>query len=256
MKAATFNANSIRARMHIITRWLERESPDILCLQETKMADSDFPEKEFRAMGYQSVFRGRKGRNGVATLSKSPPEYVRIGFDEEGSEGDRVITTVIGGIPVVNTYVPQGISPFSDEFRAKLDWLQRLYDYFGRHFSPRKPLLWMGDFNMAPEPEDVYAPEFLAGHVGFHPDEQAALERFRRWGMVDVFRMHHAGPGHYSFWDYQIRNAVKKGQGWRLDHIWATRPLAKKSTACRIDVAPRLEPKPSDHTFVVAVFEI
>jgi exodeoxyribonuclease-3 len=255
MRAATFNVNSLRARTDIVFNWLKENSPDVLCLQETKMPDREFPEGKFRELGYYCAFRGETGRNGVATLSKTPLEKVRIGFDEKGSEGDRIITAWVRGIPVVNTYVPQGVSPYSDYFREKLDWLQRLYDYFKANFRPDKPLLWMGDFNIAPEAIDVYDPEFLMGHVCFNADVQAALERFRKWGMEDVFRIHHQNEaGQYTFWDYQIKNALQKKKGWRLDHIWATKPLAKKSTGAWIDIGPRLQKKPSDHTFLMAEF--
>jgi len=256
VKTATFNVNSLRARTNIVFEWLKKHSPDVLCLQETKLPDKEFPEKKFRDLGYHSAFRGQTGRNGVATLSKTPFEKLQIGFDEKESEGDRIITATVLGIPIVNTYVPQGVSPYSDFFREKLDWLQRLYDYFKVNFRPDKPLLWMGDFNIAPEPIDLYDPEFLAGHVCFNADVQGALERFKKWGFLDVFRTHHPEGGQYSFWDYQIKNAVRKKKGWRLDHIWATKPLAKKSKDCWIDIEPRLKEKPSDHTFVVAEFEI
>jgi exodeoxyribonuclease-3 len=113
----------------------------------------------------------------------------------------------------------------------------------------------VGDFNVAPEPEDVYDPAHLEGQVGFHPDERSALQRFRQWGFIDVFRLHQPGPGHYTFWDYRLKNAVARNLGWRVDHIWATRPLAEKSTRAWIDIDPRLKEKPSDHTFVVAEFK-
>lgn len=256
MKVATFNVNSIRVRLPIVLDWLRGNAPDVLCLQETKVSDAKFPWKEVEAAGYHAAFRGQKGYNGVAIISKSPPEGVKVGFDEEESEGPRLIKAEVNGIPIVNTYVPQGYSPMSEQFRDKLDWLKRLLGYFGRNFRPDKPLVWAGDFNVAPEPIDVYDPEFLAGHVGFHPDERAALKEIKDWGFVDVFRKHHPEPEQYSFFDYQIRNAVKKKMGWRIDHIWATKPLADKSKDSWIDLAPRLREKPSDHTPVVAKFEV
>jgi exodeoxyribonuclease III len=256
MKIASFNANSIRARLEIILDWLRKESPDVLCLQETKVLDKDFPQKAFEDVHYHPVFRGEKSYNGVAIVSKEPAEDVRIGFDEYEAEGTRLIAAVINKIPIVNTYVPQGFHPLSKKFHEKLEWLRRLYDYFNEHFRPDNPLLWLGDFNVAPEPSDVYDPAHLEGHVGFHPDERAALQRFRQWGFLDVLRLHQPGPGHYTFWDYRLRNAVTKNLGWRIDHIWATRPLAEKSTRAWIDIDPRLKEKPSDHTFVVAEFAL
>jgi exodeoxyribonuclease-3 len=256
MKVSTFNVNSIRARLEIVLDWLRKESPDVLGLQETKVSDNDFPEKAFEDMDYQAVFRGEKSFNGVAILSKERAEDIAIGFDEQESEGTRLITVRIHGIPIVNTYVPQGFRPLSGKFREKLDWLDRLYDYFKRNFRPDKPLLWVGDFNIAPEPADVYDPAHMEGQIGFHPDERACLQRFRQWGLIDIFRLHQPEPGHYTFWDYRLRNAVSKNLGWRVDHIWATDPLAKKSVRAWIDVTPRLTEKPSDHTPVAAEFKI
>jgi len=256
MKVGTFNVNSIRARLKIVLDWMKKESPDVLCLQETKVPDKYFPVKAFEDMNYYSVFRGEKAYNGVAILSKSPMEDVKIGFDEYESEGTRLIAARINNVPIVNTYVPQGFHPLSEKFREKLDWLQWLYDYFNEYFRPDKPLLWVGDFNVAPEPVDVYDPAHLEGQVGFHPDERAALQRFRQWGFIDVFRLHQPGAGQYTFWDYRLRNAIPKNLGWRVDHIWATRPMAEKSTRAWIDIGPRLKEKPSDHTFVMAEFKI
>ena len=255
MKIATFNTNSIRARLKMVLNWLQKESPDVLCLQETKVPDKDFPVKAFEDMSYYSVFRGEKSYNGVAIVSKKPAEDVRIGFDEYESEGTRLITARINNIPIVNTYVPQGFHPLSEKFREKLDWLQRLSDYFNEHFRPDKPLLWAGDFNIAPEAVDVYDPAHLEGQVGCHPDERAALRRLRQWGFTDVFRLHQPDQGHYTFWDYRLKNAVPRNLGWRVDHIWATGPLAEKSVRAWIDMGPRHAERPSDHTLVVAEFE-
>jgi exodeoxyribonuclease-3 len=256
MKIASFNANSVRARLELVLDWLRKESPDVLCLQETKVPDKDFPQKAFEDMHYHAVFRGEKSYNGVAIVSKKHPEDVRIGFDEYESEGTRLITAIINNIPIVNTYVPQGFHPLSQKFREKLDWLQRLYDYFNERFRPDTPLLWAGDFNVAPEPADVYDPAHLEGQVGFHPDERAALQRFRQWGFTDVFRLHQPGSGQYTFWDYRMRNAVPRNLGWRVDHIWATSPLAEKSVRAWIDMDLRRAERPSDHTIVVAEFAV
>jgi exodeoxyribonuclease-3 len=255
MKVASFNVNSIRARINTVLDWLNRNAPDILCLQETKTPDNEFPEEAFKELHYYAVFHGEKSYNGVAILSTKPPEHVQIGFDSHSSEGTRLIIATIDKIPIVNTYIPQGYRPLSEQFRHKLDWFQRLYDYFCKNFRPDKPLLWTGDFNVAPEPIDVYDPNQLLGQIGYHPDEHAALQRIKKWGFVDIFRMHHPEPKHYTFWDYRLRNAVVRNLGWRIDHIWATPPLAKKSTGAWIDRSLRLTEKPSDHTVIVAEFQ-
>jgi exodeoxyribonuclease-3 len=258
LKAATFNANSIRTRLEQVLAWLGREAPDVLCLQETKVQDQDFTAEPFRAAGYHVVFRGQKAYAGVAIVSREEPQEVAFGLDDGGEPDEaRLIRAVIGGIPVVNTYVPQGRSPDSEHFQYKLEWLARLQALFERHYSPQKPLLWVGDFNVAPEPIDVHDPKRLKKHVDFHPEARAALERVKEWGFVDVFRLHHPDePEQYTFWDYRVRNALERGLGWRVDHIWATESLARKSTGAWIDVEARRAERPSDHTFLVAEFAL
>jgi len=126
-----------------------------------------------------------------------------------------------------------------------------------RHYSPDKPVLWMGDFNVAPEDIDVYDPKRLKDHVDFHPEARAALERIREWGFVDAFRKHHPGePGQYTYYDYRIRGTVERNVGWRVDHIWVTKPLAHACTASWIDLEPRKAERPSDHTFLAAEFDV
>jgi len=258
LKVATYNANSIRARMELILDWLCREAPDILCLQETKVQDEDFPAEPLREAGYYVVFRGQKAYAGVAIISRTEPEEVAFGFDDgDDPDGARLVRAVIRGIPVVNTYVPQGRSPDSPHFQCKLRWLERLRALFERHYTPEGPLLWMGDFNVAPEPIDVHDPKRLRHHVDFHPDARAALQRVKEWGFVDIFRLHHPEePGQYTFWDYRVRGALERGLGWRVDHIWSTEPLAHRSTWAWIDVGARRAKRPSDHTFLVAEFAL
>jgi exodeoxyribonuclease-3 len=257
MKVATFNANGVRARLPIVLEWLAQESPDILCLQETKVQDVDFPKEPFEKLAYHCAFRGQKSYNGVAIMSKSPPAEVFFGFgDGDEAEEPRLITAVFDDVPVVNTYVPQGYAPDSDKFQYKLDWIHRLHEFFLQRFRPDQPLLWVGDFNVAPEPADVYDSEKLSGNVGFHPGEHEALSAVKAWGFEDVFRRHEPRDGQFTFWDYRVPRAVMRGLGWRIDHIWATAPLADKSSRAWIDVGPRLLPKPSDHTFLVAEFGV
>ncbi|MBN1260179.1 MAG: exodeoxyribonuclease III [Anaerolineae bacterium] len=255
---ATYNANSIRTRLPLILSWLARVSPDVVGIQETKVQDADFPAAPFRDAGYHVVFRGQKAHAGVALLSREEPGDVDAGFDDDGpADEPRLIRAVVRGIPVINTYVPQGREVDSEHFQYKLAWFERLRAFFERHYDPSKPLVWVGDFNVATEDIDVYAPDKLRDHVDFHPHAQAALARVRDWGFVDVFRKHHPGePGQFSYWDYRARNAIERGIGWRIDHIWATLPLAGLSQRAWIDVEARKEERPSDHTFVVAEFAL
>ena len=255
-RVASFNTNSIRARMPVLLGWIEREQPDLLCLQETKVRDEEFPLGDFAGSGYKAVFKGQKSYNGVAILSKHPVSGVEAGlYGQEGEEA-RFLKAEIFQIPIVNVYVPQGFAPGTDKFEYKLRWLADLSRYMKTHFDIGAPLLVAGDFNVGMEPEDVFDPVKLKGEVGFHPEEQAAMRKLLEWGLVDLFRKHVQGGGHYTFWDYRIPNGVKRNMGWRIDYIFATPPLAERSRRAWIDKAPRLEEKPSDHTFVVAEFDL
>ncbi len=251
MKFATFNANSMRARLPILLDWLKRERPDILCLQETKVQDQDFPLEPFVQCGYHAAFRGQKSYNGVAILSKSPLQDLRLDLFKEGDEQARFISGTIDGISIINVYVPQGFQVDSDKFQYKLTWLQTLYDHISNRYNAGAPLLVAGDFNVALEDRDVYDPDGFRGGVGFHPEEQALMEKFFQWGLVDIFRKHTPDPNHYTFWDYRIPNGLKRNMGWRIDYIMGTAPLAEKSSSIWIDVHARALKKPSDHTFVV-----
>ena len=254
MKVASFNVNSLRARLTLVLQWLAEHQPDILCVQETKVQDTDFPTDAFDRTEYKYVFKGQKSYNGVAVFSRSEISNVQFGFDDEPKDQPRLIKAEINGIVIVNTYIPQGYLPESEKFEYKINWFNRLLNFFDKNFKPTDLVLWTGDFNVAPEPMDVYDPDGLLGHVCFHPDVHKALEKVMQWGFVDVFRMHCDQPGQYTFWDYRVRNSFKRNLGWRLDHIMATEPLAKKNTACYIDKEPRLAERPSDHTPIIAEF--
>ena len=257
-KVATYNCNSIRARLELVMEWLARQAPDVLCLQETKVPDDEFPSAEFHDRGYQVLFRGQKAHAGVALVTRAEAKQASFGL-EDGAEPDetRLIRARVGDVWVVNTYVPQGRTVDSPHFQYKLAWLARLRSYFDRHHKPQDLLVWTGDFNVAPQEIDVYDPKRLVKHVDFHPEAREALEQVRNWGFTDVFRLRHPQEAEqYSFWDYRVPNALERGMGWRVDHVWATTPLAEKCTKAWIDVEARRADRPSDHTFVVAEFEL
>ncbi len=258
-RVATFNANSIRARLDQVLGWLARYAPDVLALQETKVQDHEFPAEAFQQAGYYVAFRGQKAHAGVALITREAPEEVSYGLDDGQGEPDeaRLIAAKVRGLPIVNTYVPQGREVESPHFAYKLEWLRRLRRYFERHYRPDEPLLWVGDLNVAPLEIDVHDPRGLREHVDFHPLARAALEEVIAWGFVDVFRLHHPDePGQYTYWDYRVRGAVERNIGWRVDHILATEPLARRSTCAWVDVEARRGERPSDHTFLVAEFAL
>jgi exodeoxyribonuclease-3 len=179
---------------------------------------------------------------------------VKSGFADEPTDEARLISGRLGGISIVNTYIPQGYLAESQKFDYKLNWFERLRRHFKENFEPTDPLVWVGDLNVAPTAIDVYDPVALAGHVCYHPEVHKALTKIVEWGSIDVFRMHCKDAGQYTFWDYRAKNPLKTNRGWRLDHIMATRVLAEKSIACYIDRQPRTAERPSDHTPVVAEF--
>jgi exodeoxyribonuclease-3 len=254
MKIASFNVNSLRARLPIVLDFLADQSPDVLCLQETKVQDKDFPAEPFDEIGYNYVFKGQKSYNGVAILSRHTIKDTSFGLDDEPQDQPRLASVRIAGISIVNTYIPQGREPNSKMFDYKLQWFQRLKEYFSKRFEPTDPVIWLGDLNVAPSPMDVYDPDGLLGSVCFCPEVSAALDSVMDWGFVDVFRKHCPEPNHYTFWDYRLRGGVSRNTGWRLDHIMATKPLAYTSVTCWIDKTPRLADRPSDHTPIIAEF--
>ena len=255
MIIATFNVNSLRTRLGIILDWFGANQPDVLCVQETKVQDHDFPVEAFAQSGYEFVFRGQKKYNGVAIFSKSPISDVSFGLADEPKDEARLIKAVINGITIVNTYIPQGYDRESEKFQYKLRWFARLAEYFKRHFKPNDSIVWAGDFNIAREPKDVYDPEGLWGHVCYCSEVQNALNKIMEWGFVDVFRRHCNQAAQYTFWDHR-GGAFRQNMGWRLDYIMATKTLAAKCTNCWIDKKPRSADKPSDHTPLIAQFKV
>lgn len=256
MKIATYNVNSIRKRLEILRSWIRQHEPDVLCLQETKVQDSEFPCEAFADLPYVLNFCGEKSYNGVAVLTRNPPQHVRFGFHdgEEPDDGTRLSYVVIQGIPILNTYVPQGYAIDSPKYQYKLAWFRRLKKLFSRDLSPHQPAVWCGDMNVAPEPIDVHSPEKHAKHVCFHHEARRAYQDAVSWGFVDVFRHHFPRRQQFTFWDYRRPDAVAANRGWRIDHIMVTKPLLSKSRIVKVDVAPRLADHPSDHTIMWAEF--
>ncbi len=257
MLIASFNANGIRPRISIVLDWIGKNAPDILCIQETKVQDHEFPTRPFLDAGYHVSFRGQKSYNGVAILCKKTPLEIRARLNDGEPEDEArfIAVTTRDGIAVVNTYVPQGQKSDSEKFSYKLRFYKRLSNFFRTCFKPDDRVVWVGDLNTAPEPIDVYDPERLYGSVCYHPDEHKALKEIMAFGFFDVYRRHNPHEKEFTFWDYRLPNAMKRGLGWRIDHIMATAPMAEKSTAAWIDKEPRLLPKPSDHTFIAANFD-
>jgi exodeoxyribonuclease-3 len=256
MKLATWNVNSITARLPLVKKWLEEARPDVLCLQELKCTDEKFPAGEFAELGYKSEVFGQRTYNGVAIISRAGATDVQRGFhDDEAGAQARLLAATIENVRVVNVYIPNGQFVGSDKYRFKLEWMQRLRRFFDEEYRQSALVLLCGDFNVAPEERDVHDPAQWEGHVLFSKRERAALEKIREWGFTDAFRLHTAEEGHYSWWDYR-QGSFRRNAGLRIDHIWVSEPLAAACKESWIDKEPRSWERPSDHTPVVARFGI
>ncbi|NCD33150.1 MAG: exodeoxyribonuclease III [Spartobacteria bacterium] len=256
MKIATFNANSIRSRMEIVSDWLAQQQPDFLCIQETKVTDPQFPQAAVEERGYHVRFRGEKSYNGVAILSKNEPDEVIEGFDDDGpADASRFLAARFNDLWILNTYVPQGRELDHEMYAYKLAWFARLKQWMTKHLSAQQPVIWCGDINVARTPLDVSNPERKKNHVCYHEDVRTAFENVLLWGFDDVFRTFHPDERIYSFFDYRVRGAIENNQGWRIDYVLTTAPLTAKARSAYIDIEPRKKEKPSDHTFLVAEFD-
>lgn len=257
MRIATFNVNSIRARMPRLTEWLEEAQPDIVALQETKVEDAKFPALELEAVGYRSYFHGQPKLNGVCFLSKIELSEVTTGFCDPVMPNDcRVQVARANDMILINTYVPNGTSVISPNFRYKLQWLERFREFCDSLGSPSDKLIWLGDINIAPTPDDVYDSHRKLGGIGHHPEEFARLKKIIEWGWTDCFRLFTQGPGHYSYFDFRFPNVLQRNLGWRIDHIYASQGLVGNVERCWIDKEVRMREKPSDHAPVLVDLSI
>ena len=255
MKLATWNVNSVTARLPLVLRWLDAARPDVVCLQEIKCTDDRFPREAFAELGYVAEVFGQPTYNGVAILARGTCTDVRRGFpeDETGAHA-RLLAATFQDVRVVNVYVPNGAFVGSDKYGFKLDWMKRLRVFFDQHYERNTPVLLCGDFNVAPEDRDVHDPAAWRGKILCSEPERATLDTIKDWGFVDAFRIHEKRPGHFSWWDYRA-GGFQRNTGLRIDHVWVSTALAKRCTSARIDKEPRGWERPSDHTPVVVEFD-
>lgn len=255
MKLAVWNVNSIRARHDRFLAFLERESPDVVALQETKVPDDVFPVDAVQAAGYHAALYGQKTYNGVALISKEPAIDVVRGFDdgEEEDPQSRLIAATFGDVRVICAYMPNGSTVGSDKWAYKLAWMARLERYLSR-LSPDDSVILCGDFNVAPDERDAKNPADWEGSVLTHEDARGALARIRDWGFLDAVRLHHTGSGPFTWWDY--RNlGFQKNNGLRIDHVYITEPLAPVCVEARVDRDERKGQGASDHAPVLVEFD-
>ena len=259
MRIATWNVNSVRTRLEQVLAWLAAEQPEVLCLQETKVADELFPLAPFRALGYEAAISGQKAYNGVAILSRLPIEDVQVGFaallpdDPEApglGEQKRVISAQIAGLRVLNLYVPNGSSLRSEKYAYKLEWLACLKRYLDAQETQGEPLVMVGDFNIALEARDIHDPARLNGGIMASEPERQALQAALGERLEDGFRLFEPESGHWSWWDYRTAG-WETGRGWRIDHIYLDAELRDHALGCTIDAPMRGNPQPSDHAPVI-----
>ena len=255
MKIATWNVNSLKVRLEQVKDWLRSESPDVLVLQEIKQVTEDFPAGEFEADGYRSLASGQKTYNGVAVIARDEPRDPATDFPGFEDPQRRILATTIGGLRVVNLYVPNGASLESDKYQYKLRWLAALKDFLTAELDRHEHVVVLGDFNIAPDDRDVYDPEKWGDDVLCSPPEREALAAILNLGFVDVFREIEPEEKLFSWWDYR-RFAFQRNAGLRIDLILANSALAERCTDSYIDREPRTWERPSDHTPVVAQFEV
>lgn len=249
MKIATWNVNSLKVRLPHLLDWLEVNSVDVVCLQETKQQDPDFPEAALQAAGYHSAFSGQKTYNGVAILSRAPISEVQYGIPNLDDEQKRVIAATIDGVRVVCVYIPNGQEVGSDKYQYKLRWLAALHEWLADELKKHAKLVVLGDYNIAPEDCDLYDPEGWAGKILVSEPERAAFQGLLQLGLRDSFRLFEQAEKSYSWWDYRMMG-FRRNMGLRIDHILISNALSCSS--CNIDKAPRKLERPSDHTPVVA----
>lgn len=251
MKIATWNVNSLKVRLPQLLEWLPVAQPDVVCLQETKLEDHNFPRAEIEAAAYHVVFSGQKTYNGVALLSRTPAEDVVCGNPRYADEQKRLIAATIDGVRVISAYVPNGQSVDSDKYAYKLAWLDALAGWLGDELQAYPQLALAGDFNIAPEDRDVHDPAAWAGQVLCSDAERAAFRRLLGLGLHDSFRRHEQPEKSWSWWDYRMA-AFRRNIGLRIDHVLLSTPLAERCTAAGIDREMRARERPSDHAPVFA----
>ena len=259
MRIATWNVNSVNARLETVLRWFEAEQPDVACLQEIKCVDEKFPTEDFERLGYNVAVHGQKTYNGVAMLSKTPLEDVRRGLpDGEGDDHARYIEAVVSGpvpVRVGGIYLPNGNPIGTEKFAYKLAWMDRLHRHAKDLLKLEEPLVLCGDYNVIPEPRDADKPEAWLGDALFQPESRAAFRGLKNLGLTEAFLEIDGAPESYTFWDYQA-GAWNRNHGIRIDHHLLSPQAADRLRGCVIHRDVRGWEKPSDHVPVVIELEV
>ena len=238
MKIATWNVNSLKVRLPHLLEWLAANPVDVVCLQETKQQDADFPQDALQQAGYHSAFSGQKTYNGVAILSRSPIEDVQYGIPALDDDQKRVIAATCGGVRVVCVYVPNGQAVDSDKYQYKLNWLNALRDWLREEIKQHPRLALLGDYNIAPEDRDVYDPQAWQGNVLVSEPERDAFRALEQLGLRDAFRLFEQPQQSFTWWDYRM-GAFRRNMGLRIDHVLLSPELARACRSCSNRAARR-----------------
>lgn len=255
MKVATWNVNSLKVRLPHVLDWLAASEVDVLCLQETKTTDENFPVDEITATGYHVAYSGQKTYNGVAILSKQPATDIITDIPGLDDPQRRILGATIDGVRVLDLYVVNGQEVGSEKFEHKLFWLDKVTDHIRTQLQEHEQFVVVGDFNIAPDDRDVYDPEAWHERILCSTPERNALQKIIDLGLTDTFRLFEQEENSYSWWDYRAA-AFRRNRGLRIDLVLASRTLADNCVSCEIDKEPRSLERPSDHTPVVAEFSL
>ena len=253
MRVATWNVNSLKVRLPQVLNWLAINQPDVLCLQETKVQDENFPVAEIIDAGYQPVYSGQKTYNGVAIFGKKIGSNPVAAIPDFVDPQKRVLAATYGGVRVVCIYVPNGQSVESEKFQYKMEWLAALNKWLQAELIQYPKLVLLGDFNIAPEERDVHDPELWEGKVLFSEPEREAFMTLLKLELVDSFRLFDHPDKSYTWWDYRMLG-FRRNLGMRIDHILLSNELSNNCIGCVIDKEPRRNERPSDHTPVMVDF--
>lgn len=259
MRVITWNLNSIRQRLPRLLALLDREAPDVVCLQETKITDELFPLEQLAERGYVASTWGQRSYNGVAILSRETPQTIERGFPGDPCPQEaRLLTARFEHLTVISAYVVNGRTVADPAYQTKLAWLDALRGWIDTSFSPEDPIIVAGDFNVAPDERDVHDPQRWRGHVHFTKAERERVRALLDWGFADLLRQHTQDGGIFSWWDYRA-GAFHRGWGLRIDLILGTEPLARRVREVRVDRTERKpsagEGAPSDHAPVIATLD-
>lgn len=251
MRIATWNVNSLKIRLPHLLDWLASQQPDVMCLQETKTEDRNFPRAELERAGYRSVYCGQKAYNGVAILARGELADVQHGIPDFADDPKRVIAATVDDLRILCLYAPNGEAPGTDKYEYKLRWYRALTAWLQNKLKKYPRLAVLGDLNIAPEPRDVHNPKRWEGKIHFSEPERAALREIINVGVKDAFRLFEQPEKQFTWWDYRLK-AFERGWGLRIDHILLAPALAAECRSCTIDVEPRKRERPSDHAPVIA----